>query len=153
MMKESFPEQFCWRGGPQSPLLPMYITDGLSELRVSSWRPDGILPDKLLYDRFKASNDARPDKLDGISPESLFSERSRDTSDFMAPIKFGICPLYLLDDKFKFITAARDVMSVGISPVKELLDKSMLTRYTNVLLYTSCCPFRSEEHTSELQSR
>ena len=37
-----------------------------------NWLPDGILPDKLLYETLKSLKDVKYEKVEGMLPRSLF---------------------------------------------------------------------------------
>ena len=86
---------------------------------------DGILPDRLLYDKFKWPKNKMVAIPGGRTPESLFMERSSDSSDFMSPIFAGIFPCIWLLDRFKDIKPWRHVSSSGIPPDNLLLERSI----------------------------
>ena len=100
------------RGAPQSSGLPIKLRG----LKPWNWVPDGIFPDKLLYDKFKWPKNEMVAIPGGRTPESLFMERSSDSSDFMSPIFAGIFPCRWLLDRFKDIKPWRHVSSSGIPP-------------------------------------
>ena len=64
--------------------------------------------------------------LGGISPESWFLEKSIDSNDLISPIFSGILPVKILNDKFNDCNPWRLVNSLGISPEKLFLKRSLL---------------------------
>ena len=54
---------------------------------------EGILPEKLLYDKSKRLRNVKLDTLGGISPDRLFREKSIDSNPFMLPMFSGIFPV------------------------------------------------------------
>jgi len=96
-------EQFFLRGGPQRPILPVYI-DGFAAYRLSSCDPDGIFPVRLLYDKSMKLKNVKFDRLAGISAERLLLEKSSDSKDCMTPILLE-CPLSALYHNPKIATA------------------------------------------------
>ncbi|WRX13660.1 hypothetical protein QQP08_006147 [Theobroma cacao] len=78
----------------------------------------GILPEKLLYDRFNRVKEARDVKLCGIAPERWLCDRSSDSSSCKFPIFSAMLLLRKLLDKFKMRSAERLLISSGISPAR-----------------------------------
>lgn len=71
------------------------------ELKVCMWVFHGILPDKLLKDKFRIPRWLSCERVSGISPEMLFSDKSRAFNMFNWPISCGIVPVKLFLERFK----------------------------------------------------
>ena len=91
---ESGPSHCVESGFPQSPVFPSNEVLG----NERNWFPCGILPVKLLYERFNQEREVREVSCCGIFPERLFHERSIDSSRVRLPSYDGICPMKLLYD-------------------------------------------------------
>lgn len=76
------------------------IAKKIDASKLWSWVLEGILPIKLLLDKFKWLNNVKLDMLCGIAPESWFTEKSTDSNALMVPIPSGIIPLKVLKEKF-----------------------------------------------------
>ncbi|GER46518.1 aspartyl/glutamyl-tRNA(Asn/Gln) amidotransferasesubunit B [Striga asiatica] len=123
-------------GKPQR-LLPMK----LDSLKLPIWVLCGILPVKLLYDRFRLLKKDMVVMLLGILPDNEFLEKSRDTRFFMFPMLFGMDPVRRFRDRFNDWSSTRLVISIGISPDRMLFERSILLTKKRVASYVSSLPF------------
>jgi len=81
-----------------------------------NWFPCGILPDKLLYERFSQLRKVREVRTCGISPERWLQERSIDSSLVKLPSCDGICPVKLLCDTLSPWSETSLPIDLGMGP-------------------------------------
>uniref|UniRef100_A0A0D9Y3L2 Uncharacterized protein n=1 Tax=Oryza glumipatula TaxID=40148 RepID=A0A0D9Y3L2_9ORYZ len=116
--------------------LPQRLTLPSKELLLNdpNWLPCGILPFKLLYERFNEAREVREVNSRGISPESLFQERSNDSIWVRVLSCDGICPVKALCDRLSPCSEASFPIDFGIGPPIELFERSIALKVVRILV-------------------
>lgn len=70
-------------------------------------------------------------------PLSLFDERSNDSSATKFPDDGGILPVKLLRNRLSTSSVRRSPIASGIFPENLLLEKSMVVKMGNALVYSN----------------
>jgi hypothetical protein len=99
-----------------------------------NWFPCGILPVKLLYERFNQARDVREVNSCGISPERWFQERSNDSSRVKLPRCDGICSIKLLCDILSPCNEESLPTDSGMGPSNELFERFITLKVVRIFV-------------------
>ncbi|KAI4334733.1 hypothetical protein L6164_013445 [Bauhinia variegata] len=78
-------------------------------------------------------------------PHKWFLDKSRTCNDFNCPMAAVISPLIMFLEMFKDINPTRSMISFGISPLRLLLERSILFNNPSVSLNTDSLPFHMSD--------
>lgn len=120
---------FFQRGEPQSSEFP--INERAS--KVWRWPLGGILPDKLLFKKFKMPRRPDREELSGILSIRWIWDKSNAYTKVNWPIFWGIGTVKLFLERFKECKPTRIVIPSGIFPNNLLLERSMFFPSPTVL--------------------
>ena len=119
----SSPQVFA-SGNPHKPKFPLYE----SNENVLNWLPWGIGPNKQFLDKLKTSSDIRSTNCPRISSVKLFEEISNHSKLVKFRSDKGMLPVSLLCDMLSPLSDFSFPMDFGISPLKQLFEKSIVVK-------------------------
>lgn len=114
-----------------------------TEVEVRLFMPenvDGMLPERLLWERLRFSRLLSLPKLEGIDPESELLLRSRNNCRLRLPSWKGISPVNWLWLKFIAIKLEKSPNHWGILPLSVFADKSTFWSFDRLLILEGITP-------------